>query len=147
MKGVKGSSTISGLEKYQSVQRWREGLGASTYRGYIYLFESFMKWLALNSPELGGLTPDELVSYQKQSRKSDEEDAEYLLYEYIQKWVRSKKGRKGYLENHVKTLRSFMEFNRATLPRDGVLGLGATSRRFPAISHSTRFGLSSTGRM
>ena len=77
-----------------------------------------MKWLALNSPELGGLTPDELVSYQKQFCKSDEEDAEYLLYEYIQKWVRSKKGRKGYLENHVKTLRSFMEFNRATLPRD-----------------------------
>jgi hypothetical protein len=118
VKGVKGSSSTSLLERYPSVRKWKEGLNPNTYTAYVYLFEDFMKWLAANSTEIGSYSPDELVRHQKQSRKSEEEDAEYLLYECVQRWVRTKKGRKGYLENHVKAVRSFMEHNRATLPRD-----------------------------
>ncbi len=145
MKGVKGSSTTSSLEDYKSIKKWKEGLSLNTYTGYIYLFEGFRRWLAENSPEFGVLTPDEPVSHQKQSKRGGEEDAEYRIYELVQRWVRTKTGRKGYLENHVKAVKSFMEHNRATLPRDRSLRIEGDYAPVPCKLTMERSGSSSTG--
>lgn len=96
------------------MKNWLGRLSEGTATAYAYNFKDFMSYLREDS-KFNGLSPDELVKYQKNAEKTDG----YDVLDAAQRWVLSREGmRRGSKANLLKAVRSFFEHNRASLPMD-----------------------------
>jgi integrase len=98
-----------------AVKVWISRTAPSTALIYTHYFKGWLKWMELNGGEFAGMSPDELVAWQRSATRQDE----YRILDLIQAWVLGKNGqRKGTKENMFKAVKSFFMHNRADLPRD-----------------------------
>lgn len=77
-------------------------------------FEKWLGWLRVAGGQFAGLSPEELVVYQRQAVG----EHRYDLLDLAQKYARGKVGRKNYKESVYAAIRSFFLHNRAELPMD-----------------------------
>ncbi len=79
-----------------------------------------MTWMKDNGGSLAGMTPDELIAYQKETDR----DSKYELLDLVQTWAQSLRTPSGvdcrvsYKKGCYSAVRSFFSHNRAPLPRD-----------------------------
>lgn len=102
-------------ETYSSVDTWKLRLGPKTYRSYSYHLIDWLTWMQTHGGSLAGLSPDELVEYQRQTDK----DNKYAILDLVQAWVGGKDWRYTSMKSAYSRIRSFFMHNRVELPRDG----------------------------
>jgi len=96
------------------VENWLSKFAESTVNGYKFHFYRWMDWMAENGGELAGLSPEELIEYQKNTDNGNR----YVILDLLQRYVRGIKGRYGYKLRPYSAVRSFFMHNRANLPPD-----------------------------
>ncbi|MEM4727207.1 MAG: hypothetical protein QXD04_03005, partial [Candidatus Bathyarchaeia archaeon] len=97
---------------FKSVTRWLDGFASAT-RPYAYsALRGFLDWLGVYGGRFVGLTPDQLVEWQREHPNGFE------LLDLLQEYVRGKRGRVNYKRNIYNAVRSFFGHNRAEMPRD-----------------------------
>lgn len=97
-----------------SVEKWLSRFAESTAPTYRFHFERWMDWMAEHGGELAGLTPGELLDYQRNASNSDR----YVILDLLQQHAREIPGRYNYKLKPYSTVRSFFKHCRAELPRD-----------------------------
>ena len=108
------------LEGYKSIRFWKGRVAPSTFRTYINAYEHFMGWLAENGETLAGMSPDELLEYQKNT----DNGTRYDILDLVQTWAQGlrtpdgKDWRATSKRYFYAAVRSFFSHNRAPLPRD-----------------------------
>jgi polyhydroxyalkanoate synthesis regulator phasin len=102
------------VEKSPTVANWLGRLGEGSRRSRIYEFGYFMGWVAENGGKFAGMTPDELITYQKAATNSNQ----YDVLDMVQRYVQGFNGRLGTKKLKVGMIRSFFLHNRAPLPQD-----------------------------
>jgi len=102
------------LLEYPSVQRYLSRLGPVTQRNALYCLKYFFTWVRENSSKLGGMTPDELVEYQRTADNSKR----YEILDLVQSYILSVKARYGTKNTRYSIIRGFFKANRAELPSD-----------------------------
>lgn len=104
----------------KSTKFWKGRVAPTTYKSYITAFGHFKRWLDEHGGALAGLTPDELVEYQKNT----DNGTQYDILDLVQTWaqgLRTPDGRDWRLASKkgcYAAIRSFFSHNRAPLPRD-----------------------------
>lgn len=97
-----------------NVEKWLSRFAESTEPTYRFHFERWMGWMAEHGGELAGLTPGELLDYQRNASNSDR----YVILDLLQQHSREIPGRYNYKLKPYSTVRSFFKHCRAELPRD-----------------------------
>lgn len=87
-------------------------LAPRTARPYLSMFEMWLGFLGEGGGRFSGLSPDELVEWQRDNAGSFE------LLDLVQAWVTGKEGTYNYKKKCYSTIRSFFLHNRCELPRD-----------------------------
>lgn len=95
---------------YRSVQVWTSRVSRSA-PAQVATLSRWIGGLAVNGGELAGLSPDELVAFQLESK-------DYAILDLLQAWILNLGGRAGSKERCNNTIRSIFMHNRAELPRD-----------------------------
>ncbi|MEM2365277.1 MAG: hypothetical protein QXD81_07425, partial [Candidatus Bathyarchaeia archaeon] len=107
---------MASLKEDPAVKRWLEQYTPHGARSRLCEFQIFMRWLNAKGPEpLRGLSPSQLVEYQRAASRSGNE---YAILDAIQEYIRQRPGTHWSLRTFYSTLRSFFLHNRAPLPRD-----------------------------
>lgn len=97
------------------VKGWLSRMAPATAETYAYHFGNWLRWMGENGGEFAGMSPDELVAWQKSATKDDA----YKILDLVQVWVLGENGlRRGTKGNMLGAVKSFFEHNRAGLPRD-----------------------------
>ncbi|MGD0804040.1 MAG: hypothetical protein ABSA11_08220 [Candidatus Bathyarchaeia archaeon] len=86
----------------------------NTFFAHFYVLLKFMEWMAENGEDQSGLSPDELVAYQKRAAGDDR----YRVLDLVEGWMRTIRGRAKSKERYYSAVKSFFLHNRAELPRD-----------------------------
>lgn len=92
----------------------------ATFLSYMSAFSMFQRWMTVNGGHLAGLSPDELIAYQKET----DNGTKYEILDLVQTWSQGLKTPEGqdcrvsYKKSCYSTVRSFFAHNRAPLPRD-----------------------------
>lgn len=98
-----------------TVENWLSRLAPKTAKDYGYTFDKWLRWMKENGGEFCGMTPDELVEYQKDSDRR----SQYDILDHIQRYVSlATKTRVRSKARTYAVMRSFFMHNRAELPRD-----------------------------
>lgn len=107
--------------QYESIDKWLLRRPKSR-RVYLSTFRRWFDWASDNIAEVKGLNPDELVAFQKNARKG-EDNEDYHILDKTATWILEKgregKWRRGYQKKNLTTVRSFFKSNRVALPDDG----------------------------
>jgi len=112
-----------------SEQNWLSRIGGTTGRDYGYTFQRFMEWKSENGGKFAGMSPDEMIEYQRSRENGDQ----YEMLDLVQRWVLSMGGR-AYKTKHTYyvTLLSFFTHNRAALPKDKSFKVRGDKPRTPS---------------
>ncbi len=95
---------------------WLSRLSPGYQRVAAGTFRRWQAWLKGNGGKFSGLTPDELLEFQRSSSG----DTSYDILDQIQRYLsEASEWRLSYKKGVYATLRSFFMHNRAELPRDG----------------------------
>lgn len=102
-------------EGWGSVENWKSRVSYNYGVHGENRLKVFITYLGENEPKLAGLSPDELIEYQKKATT----EQRYDILDALQRWITSQvllraKSKSGYYTS----LRSFFLHNRAELPRD-----------------------------
>jgi len=114
---------MEGRPGYSKVDGWLMRLAPSTRKPATSMFNNFMVWIGENDTKFCAMTPDELVEYQFNADRDRRYD---ILDQLVQPFLLSIEGRQGYKQKLYTTIRSFFMHNRAELPKDPGINLGAT---------------------
>jgi len=98
----------------EKVESWLSRFATTTVDNYRFHFERWMAWMAENGGELAGLTPSELLEYQREASNSEE----YTIIDLLQRHSREIPGRYTYKLKPYTTVRSFFKHSRVALPPD-----------------------------
>lgn len=109
------------IMQYKTIVTWMErgGFAPNTKRGYESTFRHFIVYVRDDGGKFVNMNPDELVDYQKKSRRSLEEEAEFeIIDELVQPYIKSIENglRYGTLNQKTAIINSFFMWNRAKLP-------------------------------
>ncbi len=109
------------IMQYKTIVTWmdRGGFAPNTKRSYESAFRRFMVYVRDDGGKFVNMNPDELVDYQKKSRRSLEEEAEFeIIDELVQPYIKSIENglRYGTLTQKVNVFNSFFKWNRAKFP-------------------------------
>ena len=109
------------MMQYKTVTNWmdRGSFVPKTKRSYESTLRLFMVFVRENGGKFADMTPDDLVKYQKKTRRSLEEEAEFeIIDELVQPYIKSLEDRlrDGTLESKIAVINSFFKLNRAELP-------------------------------
>lgn len=98
-----------------SIENWLSRIGEVTGRDYAYTFKRFMAWKSENGGKFAGMSPDELIEYQRKCTNAES----YEILDVVQRWVLSMVGL-AYKSKRLYyvTILSFFLHNRAELPKD-----------------------------
>lgn len=98
-----------------TVKNWLARLAPKTAKDYSYTFDRWMSWMDDNGGKFAGMTPDELVEYQKDSDRR----SQYEILDHVQHYVVL--ATRTRIKTKARTyaiMRSFFLHNRAELPKD-----------------------------
>jgi hypothetical protein len=110
------AKAIDPLEADPAVKKWLDEYRPPGRRGRLCDLRGFLRWLRANGPEhLRGLTPSQLVEYQRAASRNGNE---YEILDALQAYIRQKPGTHSSLHVTYSAVRSFFLHNRAPLPRD-----------------------------
>ena len=99
----------------ESVENWIGRMNGATVKTYRSWWAMWEKWRAENGGRFAGMSPDELVEYQKNCVNHDC----YQILDLVQRWVGGMRGKaRNTKANYYKMVRSFFAHNRAELPKD-----------------------------
>jgi len=100
--------------KDTKVSSWLTKFAESTQDNYGYHFDRWMKWMEKNGGALAGLSPSELLEYQREASNSES----YVILDLVQRHCRETPGRYHYKLKPYTAVRSFFKHSRAPLPAD-----------------------------
>ena len=103
------------MEEQTSVERWLSRLSFGTAEKDRQRLQNWIKWVRQSKTRFSQFTPDELITYQKESDNGTRYD---ILDEIVQPYILQKKGRRNTKHRYYTTIRSFFKHNRAELPKD-----------------------------
>jgi len=100
---------------YDSVENWLSRLAKTSARNNGYIFRAWIDWMPEHGGAFKGMTPDELIQFQKEADNSHR----YEILDVLQRYVNSLEGmRQSSKTKAYSVVRSFFSHNRAELPRD-----------------------------
>jgi len=103
------------LEGYDSVDNWLSRMGETTARNHRINFDVWMVWMRENGGAFRGMTPDELVRYQRDADNSHS----YEILDIAQRYIHGIKGKRlNTKKRYYSMIRSFFAHNRSELPKD-----------------------------
>lgn len=117
---------LEDLMQYKTISTWfsRGKLNSeTTIPLYLKTFGYFMTFVRDEGGKFANMTPDDLIKYQKKSRRSTEEEAEYeIIDKLIHPWIASIESglRYGTVTSRISTIKSFFKWNRAPLPNERI---------------------------
>jgi len=109
-----GLPLIKGLADDGAVQHWLGRYEVDWRYCKLSVFSGFYEWLQ-SDPRFKGLTPAQLVEFQKGAARNGEE---CVLLDRLEDYIQQKKGTYRTLLKNYTTVRAFFKKNRATLPED-----------------------------
>jgi len=107
-------SSVKRLVLDEAVQNWLSFYPEGSRRDRLYKLDQFMGFLE-GVERFKGLSPSQLVEFQRGAAKSGEE---FLVLDVLEKYINGKSGTYKSLLNYYSVLRSFFKKNRAPLPED-----------------------------
>ena len=98
----------------EKVENWLIRFAESTKKSYRFHFERWIRWMGENGDKLAGLSPGELVEFQRNASN----DEEFIILDLLQRHTREIPGRYNSKMKPYTCVRSFFKHSRASLPQD-----------------------------
>jgi hypothetical protein len=97
------------------VENWKSRVSYNySYHG-VNRLRIFLAYLEENEPRLRGMTPDDLVAFQREAPNSER----YIILDALQRWVNSKSNLRAQSKSgYYTSIRSFFMHSRSELPKD-----------------------------
>lgn len=111
-------SNLKWAYQFPKVKSWLNRRKASI-NPLSSIFRRWYMWMMENCERVRGLSPDELLEFQREARKKGEA-YEYLILDRTTDWIKENEHhwRRKYQIRVLAAVRSFFAVNRAELPRD-----------------------------
>jgi len=115
MQNPREEPPILRIEGWDSVENWLSRMGETTAGNHRINFDVWVAWMRENGGAFRGMTPDELVRYQKEATNSER----YDILDVAQRYINSIEGKRiNTKKRYYSMIRSFFAHNRAELPKD-----------------------------